>query len=70
MATMKQQIILAILQFILWSILAFITYSIGDWETNAKLGFSRIVLWVGVFLGMLIGMILMNLVCLSRGKAL
>ncbi len=66
---MQQQIISAILVLILGSILVIITHLIGDWEANAKLGFGRLILSVGVFLGMLIGMILMNLVCLYREKA-
>ena len=58
---MKKQLIWTILFLILWSTLYFISFKISEWEINDKLD-SQLMLHLGAFLGIFIGMILMILV--------
>jgi Ca2+/Na+ antiporter len=49
------------LTVILWIIIVFLSFRIGDWEVDAKPGFSLLTYWVGAFLGILLGIISMKL---------
>lgn len=58
---MQQKNVWKISTVILWIIIVFISFYIGDWEVDAKPGFGCLMYWVGVFLGILLGIVSMKL---------
>ncbi|MEA1869259.1 MAG: hypothetical protein U9N09_03800 [Euryarchaeota archaeon] len=58
---MQQKNVWKILTVILWIIIVIISFDIGDWEVAAKPGFGSLMYWVGVFLGILLGIVSMKL---------
>lgn len=61
MKIMQQKNVWKILTVILWIIIVFLSFRIGDWEVGAKPGFGRLMYWVGAFLGILLGIVSMKL---------
>lgn len=57
---MKQNV-WRILIVIEWAIVISASFLIDDWEVNAKLGLSNLTFWMGIILGISIGITSINL---------